>query len=169
MATPFIGEIRLVGFNFAPIGWAECNGQLLSINDHDALFNLIGTTYGGDGQTTFALPDYRGRVAISQSSSFVIGQTGGVESVTLTPAHLPTHSHSMAASSAPGNSKSPQDKVYAQIPNATKSDKLYGAPKDQQASNQMVSIVGGSQPHENRQPFLALKYIIALEGIFPQP
>lgn len=167
MATPFIGEIRLVGFNFAPLGWAECDGSLLLISQNDALFTLIGTTYGGDGQSTFALPDLRGRVALGRGNAHIIGEVAGTESETLTINQLPAHTHPQSATPQGGNSAQPQGKVYAQLSNATKSDKIYGTPADANAASSMVNLTGGSQPHENRQPFLTMRYVIALEGIFP--
>lgn len=167
MATPFIGEIRIVGFSFVPNGWAACNGQLLNINDHDALFALIGTTYGGDGQTTFAVPDLRGRIGLGLGSGFIIGEQAGQESVTLTQLQIPAHSHTLAASAAAGKTNLPQDSHFALIGNATRSDLLYGNPGDQDAAAGMIGTSGSGAPHENRQPFLCMNYIISLFGIFP--
>ena len=168
MGQPFIGEIRIVGFNFAPVGWAECNGQLLPISENEALFTLIGTTFGGDGQTTFALPNFQGRTALGAGNSFILGEMGGTESETLTVNQIPAHSHPMGASAGPGTSTSPTSGGYAAIANGARSDRLYGAAIGQSAAPSMLSNVGGNQPHENMGPFLALRYIISLFGIFPQ-
>lgn len=167
MGQPYIGEIRIVGFNFAPVGWAQCSGQLLVISENEALFNLIGTTFGGDGQTTFAVPNFQGRVALGAGNSFILGELGGTESETLSINQIPVHSHSMAASAGAGSSTSPANGAYAAIANGSRSDRLYGASSGQSASPTMLNIAGGSQPHENMQPFVTLRYIIALEGIFP--
>ena len=169
MGQPFVGEIRTVAFNFAPVGWADCNGQLMSISENETLFNLIGTTYGGDGQTTFALPDLQGRVALGAGNSFIVGELGGAESVTLSVNQIPTHSHSMAAVAGPGTSTSPVNGAYATIPNGARSDRLYGTASGQVASPSMLSSAGGSQPHENMAPFLTVRYIISLFGVFPPP
>ena len=169
MGQPFIGEIRIVGFNFAPPGWAECNGQHLPIAENEALFNLIGTTYGGDGQETFALPDFQGRVALGVGNSHILGEVGGTETETLTVNQIPAHSHVMAASAGGGTSTRPSDGAYAAISNGSRSDRLYGASTGQTASSTMLSPVGGNQPHENMGPFLTMLYIIALEGVFPPP
>jgi microcystin-dependent protein len=166
---PFLGEIALVGFNFPPLGWALCNGQLLPINQNTALFSLLGTTYGGDGITNFALPDLRGRVPIHMGqgpglSSFVIGQTGGAEAITLTAAQMPSHSHTLNASSQNGSSDTPTGafpaKSAAGVPQ-------YGAASNTAMAAAAVSTAGSNVPHENHQPFLTMNYIIALNGIFP--
>lgn len=170
MSNPYFGEIRLFAGNFAPLGWAFCHGQLVSIAENDALFNLIGTTYGGDGQQTFALPDLRGRVPVHQGSGpglspRSIGEQAGAEAVTLTSVQLPAHSHSLVATSAPASATAgPAGGVLA-----TASVKLYGngAPGSPMA-NAAISPSGGSQPHDNMAPFLALNYIISLFGIYPQ-
>lgn len=167
MAQPFIGQLLLVGFNFQPVGYAYCAGQLLAISQNDALFALIGTTYGGDGQQTFALPDLRGRLTIHQGtglglSPYVIGQLGGVEQVTLTTNQLPQHSHPAACSSVTQNSNDPSGKYLAAA-----GDSRYGASTAATMAAGMVSSAGGNQPHDNRQPYLALNWIIALQGIFP--
>jgi microcystin-dependent protein len=167
MGQPYIGEIRIVGFNFAPLGWAECNGQLLSIAQNDALFALIGTTFGGDGQTTFALPDFQGRAALGAGNSFILGEVAGTETETLTVNQIPAHSHPMGASAGAGSSTSPTSGSYATIANGARNDRLYGAASGQSASPTMLSNVGGNQPHDNMGPFLTLRYIIALEGVFP--
>lgn len=168
MAEPFLGEIRAVGFNFAPRGWADCNGQLLSIAQNSALFALLGTTFGGDGQTTFALPDFRSRCAIhADSNSFVLGQAAGVESVTLTSQQIPAHIHSMSASAGGGTASNPTGGSYATLVNGAKTDRVYGTPSNGNAAGNMIGTAGGSQPHNNLMPFLVVRYCIALEGIFP--
>lgn len=168
MSQPFIGEIRVVGFNFAPLGWADCDGQIISIAENTALFSLLGTTYGGDGQTTFALPDFRGRAIAGMGNTMSIGEVVGSESVTLTPSELPAHTHQMGADNdLGGTSTSPAQGVYATLANASKSDKVYGNPGNALASSSMIQPTGGSQPHENRMPYLGIRVIIALEGIFP--
>ena len=163
MAQPYIGEIRMFAGNFAPAGWMFCEGQLLPISENDALFNLIGTTYGGDGQSTFALPDLRGRLPLHQSGSFVLAQTGGQESVTLTANQLPSHTHqATAANSAPAGSN-PTNSVLAK-PVAS----IYNAgtnPVNMAAS--LISSTGGSQPHDNFQPYLCVNFIMSLFGIYP--
>lgn len=164
MAQPFIGEVRLFGGNFAPSGWAFCNGQLMPISENDALFALIGTTYGGDGETTFALPDLRSRVPIHIGSGFVIGQTGGVETVTLTTAQVAAHSHAVFASTAGGTSTN----AATNVPGASPTIDLYFEDVATASMNaSAVTARGGSQPHENLQPYLCVSYIISLFGIFP--
>ncbi len=164
----FIGEIRMFGGNFAPNGWALCHGQLMAISENDALFNLIGTTYGGDGQTTFALPDLRGRVPIHQGqgpglSRRVMGESLGSESVTLTPAQLPAHAHPIAATGT-ATLSSPNGTRYGDTgANGTYVDTATNAQFAAQAS----ASAGGSQPHDNMMPFQCVNFIIALEGIFP--
>jgi microcystin-dependent protein len=159
---PFIGDLMLVSFNFAPKGWAMCNGQLLPINQNQALFSLLGTTYGGDGRVNFALPDLRGRVPIHMGAGFVQGERTGEESHTLTVAEMPQHGHSFQASKLDANVPTPAGNLLAGANNA------YAAPSVlttlQPAS---VTNVGGNQPHENRHPFLVLNWCIALQGIFP--
>jgi microcystin-dependent protein len=162
---PFLGEIRLVPFNFAPRGWAICAGQLLPISQNQALFALLGTTYGGNGQTTFALPDLRGRVPIgagqpSAGSSYPLGATGGEETVALTTRQLPQHAHPIHASSAAATTKNPTTAFLA-------GGGAYGAQRNVRMNAAMIGRTGGGEGHENRQPYLALNYIIALQGIFP--
>jgi microcystin-dependent protein len=169
MAFPYIGEIRVVAFNFAPPGWLECNGALVSIAEYETLFQLIGTTYGGDGEDNFALPDFRGRVAVGAGTGVLLGEMFGDETVTLTSAQLPAHSHGFAVSGGAGSSNDPVGRHYAPIANATRSDRLYGETGGQSAAINMLSAVGGSQPHENRSPFLGMMVLIATEGIFPPP
>jgi|SRR5882757_9578982 len=164
MGQPFIGEIRMFGGNFAPAGWMFCNGQLIPISENDALFTLIGTTYGGDGESTFALPNLIGRLPLHQGNSFIIGQTGGTESVTLTAQQTPIHNHTMLATSNVSNQTDLANNVVAQ----SSTGKLYIEDTPTASlSNLAVSPVGGSQPHENMQPFLCISFIISMFGIFP--
>ncbi len=155
--------------NFAPAGWMLCQGQLLPISEFEVLFNLIGTTYGGDGQSTFGLPDLQGRVPVHQgqgsgTSNYTMGQTGGVEEVTLNTQQIPNHTHAMIASTGPGASANPQGNILGSPPAV----KLFLHEKPELAlSANMVTPVGGSQPHDNRMPVLAINYIISLFGIFP--
>jgi microcystin-dependent protein len=165
MAQPYVGEIRMFGGNFAPAGWMFCEGQLLPISENETLFNLIGTTYGGDGQSTFALPDLRGRVPIHQGNGFILAQTGGAESVTLTVPQIPIHTHALVASTANGNQNSAANQLLASSP----SIKLYieDTPDATLNAPNSVTPVGGSQPHQNFQPYLCIDFIISLFGIFP--
>jgi microcystin-dependent protein len=166
MSSPFIGEIRIFAGNFAPAGWAFCDGSLLAISQFDALFILIGTTYGGDGQTTFALPDLRGRLPIHQGNGFLVGESGGAEEVTLTTQQIPAHTHPVFATAALASTGSPGGNVAAQMSQVTTF--AYGT--DAPPTSLQPSIVaprGGSQPHSNLQPFLCVNFIIALEGLFP--
>ena len=166
MAQPYVGEIRMFGGNFAPAGWMFCDGQLLPISENDTLFNLIGTTYGGDGQSTFALPDLRGRVPIHQGNGLILAETGGEEEITLTVNQIAAHSHPMLATTDQGSSNTAANNILAQSPNI----KLYSAaPPSQSLSPFSVSPVGGSQPHTNFQPYLCIDFIISLFGIFPPP
>jgi microcystin-dependent protein len=165
MASPFIGEIRMFGGNFEPQGWAFCNGQLLPISENQALFALIGTTYGGDGQTTFALPNLQGRFPIHQGSGSVIGQQSGSETVTLTANQIPAHTHA-AQCSTQGAAASPNGAVWGTDPGGNI------APYSTSAANGTMnagalSPAGGNQPHDNMQPFLVVSFIISLFGIFP--
>ncbi|TPK71835.1 phage tail protein [Mesorhizobium sp. B2-3-3] len=164
MAQPYVGEIRMFAGNFAPAGWMFCEGQLLPISENETLFNLIGTTYGGDGQSTFALPDLRGRLPIHQGNGFVLAETGGAEEITLTMQQLPNHGHAMLASTAAGTRNSPAASVTAASPSVT----LYTADvTDANMAAAAVSFVGGNQPHNNFQPYLCVDFIISLFGIFP--
>jgi microcystin-dependent protein len=168
MSEPFIGELKLVPYNFAPRGWAACNGQILSIAQNTALFSLLGTTYGGNGETTFALPDLRGRVPLHMGqgpglSNYALGQLGGEESHTLINAEMPAHGHTVQAA-ATGNTNTPAGSVMA----ATRKNKYATAPDGvTPMDEQMITPSGGNQPHTNVQPYLTLQWIIALEGIYP--
>lgn len=164
MSDPYIGEIRMFGGNYAPAGWAFCQGQLVPIAENDALFTLIGTTYGGDGQETFALPDLQGRIPVHMSSqNYPIGEKSGVESVTLTVNQIPTHTHPLMASNSGAIQVTPQGAAPAQSVGQAYTNRL----TEQVMSPQSVSPIGGSQPHENMQPFLCISFIISLYGIFP--
>lgn len=165
MATPYLGEIKLVSFNFAPPGWAFCNGQLLSISQNQALFALLGTRYGGDGRTNFALPDMRGRVPVHPDGEIVLGQTGGAFAHTVTLNELPAHTHALYASAAVANTGAPGGALTARKGRLGR-DMHHGV-GDTTLVASHVSSVGGSQAHDNTQPSLALHYIIALQGAFP--
>jgi microcystin-dependent protein len=163
MSEPFIGEVKMVGFNFAPVGWALCDGRLLPIAQYEALFALIGTTYGGDGQTTFALPDLRSRAPVHTGNGHRLGEMGGTESVTLNTNQIPGHSHVPQASNA-GAATSPAASVWAN------SAALQFAPASSPLTAMnpgVMAAAGGSQPQDNMLPFLAVNFVIALEGIFP--
>ena len=167
MSTPFLGEIRIFPYNFAPRGWAFCQGQILAIAQNTALFSLLGTTYGGNGQTTFALPDLRGRVAMSSGqgpglSNYVIGELSGTETVTLNSTQMPAHNHLLNGSNNDATDSAPQGNVPAVIPSGG-----YTATPNTQMNPGAVTNAGGSQPHGNLQPFLILNFCIALNGIFP--
>lgn len=163
MAQPYVGEIRMFAGNFAPAGWMFCEGQLLPISENETLFNLIGTTYGGDGQSTFALPDLRGRLPLHMGNGFILAETGGVEEVTLTVAQIPTHTHPMLATIDIPTQSSPQNNLVGQA-----AAKIYRAGNPSVTLNpSAVSSVGGSQPHNNFQPYLCVDFIISLFGIFP--
>ena len=168
MAQPYVGEIRMFAGNFAPAGWMFCEGQLLPISENETLFQLIGTTYGGDGESTFALPDLRGRIPIHQGNGFILAETGGAEEISLTVAQIPAHGHAALAAIDPASSTSPTGQVLALTQLATITP--YGT------DNPLVSLspgsvgpVGGSQPHTNFQPYLCVNFIISLFGIFPSP
>jgi microcystin-dependent protein len=177
MSTPYIGEIRMFGFGTrgAPNGWQACDGSLLPISQYDALFALIGTTYGGDGQTTFAVPDLRGRVPIHQGtgpglSNYVIGQRAGTETVTLLPTQMPAHTHTMVATTGASTAVTPGTNL---LPGAVTGDTFYvntiTGNNAAAMSPQMLGMAGGSQPHENCMPTLTVQYCIATQGIFPSP
>ena len=165
MAQPYVGEIRMFAGNFAPAGWMFCEGQLLPISENETLFNLIGTTYGGDGQSTFALPDLRGRVPIHQGNGFILAETGGAEEITLTVNQIPAHSHAMLATAIAATDTSPANLVGGK---ALVNISAYGTDNPQVSLNaQAITAVGGSQPHTNFQPYLCVDFIISLFGIFP--
>lgn len=168
MAQPYIGEIRIFGGNFAPAGWMFCAGQLLPISENETLFNLIGTTYGGDGQVTFALPDLRGRLPVHQGNGLTIAEMGGVETVTLTANQIPAHTHPLQGSTAIGSGTTPLGSVLAQD-NVVGVDLYVEDTPGVALAATAVSSVGGSQPHTNLQPYLCVSYIISLFGIFPSP
>jgi microcystin-dependent protein len=168
---PYVGEIKMFAGNFAPQGWAFCDGSILRIAENDMLFALLGTTYGGDGQTTFALPDLRGRVPIHMGrntttpTTYTIGQAGGVETVTLTSQQLPAHTHTVQAVVAEGDANSPAGALWAS--SNLKQFSEAAAPSAAMAAD-LVTVAGGSQPHDNMMPFQCVNFIIALYGVFPQ-
>lgn len=175
---PFLGQIMMVGFNFAPRGWAMCQGQLLPISQYSALFSLLGTIYGGDGRTTFALPDLRGRCAIGMNQGLGLsnrpqGQKLGVENVTLTTQEIPSHTHGLLASSSAGNSNSPTNNVLAAANMLVERGanplpvNIYSNESPNASLGASIGSTGGSQAHTNMQPSIAMNYIIALQGIFP--
>jgi microcystin-dependent protein len=169
MSEPFLGEIRMFAGNFAPRGWALCDGQLLNVTQNDALFSLLGTIYGGDGRTTFALPDMRGRIPVHAGngpglSSRPIGVGGGSETVTLTTGQLPAHSHALTATNAIGTANNPHGSMFGESPSV---DWYVEAAPNQSLAPAMLSDSGGSQPHNNMAPFLCIHFIIALAGIYP--
>ena len=170
MSDPYVGEIRMFGGNFAPLGWMFCAGQQLPISEYDTLFTLIGTTYGGDGQETFNLPDLQGRIPIHQGSvggtQFTIGENAGTESVTLSGQQTPVHNHIVLAVSDTGSLPDPGNHFLARTNTPGQFLYIDDAP-DVQLSNQSVTPAGGSQPHDNTGPFLCISYIISLYGIFP--
>ncbi len=163
MGSPYIGEIRMFAGNFPPSGWMFCEGQLLPISEYETLFNLIGTTYGGDGQNTFALPDLRGRLPVHMGSGFTLAQQGGVENVTLTVNQIPSHTHIPQADSGNGAQASPAGNAWANSSNFPYSSNPPAAAMDAQA----IVSSGGSQPHDNMTPYLVVSFIISLFGIFP--
>jgi microcystin-dependent protein len=168
MSEPFIGEIKLVAYADVPKGWAPCDGRLLAINTNQALFSLLGTTYGGNGVTTFGLPDLRGRTAMHPSASTPLGSLGGVENVTLVQNNLPAHSHTLGATDAVGTSTTYTDNYVAAASNPQSAVNLYGIGTSlQPMSPAVVSTTGGNQPHQNCQPSLVMNYCIALQGVFP--
>ncbi len=162
MSTPYLGEIRLVSFTFAPKGWALCNGQLLPISQNQALFSILGTTYGGDGRVNFALPNLQGRVPLHTGAGITLGQAGGEAVHTLTVAELPAHTHTVVASLDQASAASPQGNLWAS-PDAGD----YLPTPDATLSAASLASTGGSQPHENRSPYTTLNFIIALQGVFP--
>lgn len=168
MSQPYVGEIRMVGFNFAPAGWALCNGATLAISEYDVLFTLLGTTYGGDGVNTFKLPDLQGRIPFHQGTSntgntMVLGQVSGVENVTLLTSQISAHTHLLAASSLQGTQPSPSGNVWAK---SSLEEYSTESPTESMASSAILAA-GGGQPHDNMPPFLVINFIISLFGIFP--
>jgi microcystin-dependent protein len=168
MAQPYVGEIRMFAGNFPPVGWMFCDGQLLPISENETLFNLIGTTYGGDGQSTFALPDLQGRLPMHVGNNFILAETGGVESVTLTTQQIPIHNHAFlcsgnnASTTQPNGNVAGVETVFGVTAYGTDLPKTSLLPS-------MISTVGGSQPHTNFQPYLCVNFIISLFGIYPPP
>jgi microcystin-dependent protein len=162
MSTPFLSEIKIMSFGFAPKGWAQCNGQLMAINQNQALFSLLGTTYGGDGRINFGLPNLQGRVPTSYGNGLTIGQLGGEQNHTLLITELPTHTHNFQGSTNAGNSKTPAGNLFGTLVNT-----YTAAAALTSLIPSTVSPVGGNQPHQNMQPYLTLNFCIALQGIFP--
>ena len=174
MAQPYIGELRMFAGSFAPAGWAFCNGQLIPISENDALFTLIGTTYGGDGQETFALPNLQSRVPIHMGAgpdgvTYQLAEAAGTESVTLSTQQIPVHNHAPVGSANPASQQSPAGAVLANATSPTAGILTYGSDTPfVPMNNQSIAPTGGSQPHENMQPYLVYSYIISLFGLFPQ-
>lgn len=171
MSDPFVAEIRIVGFNFAPRGWAWCDGQLLPLSQNTALFSLLGTTYGGNGKSNFALPDLQGRAPMHPGqgpglSLHDLGETGGAETVTLLESEMPTHSHPAAAATNTANSQVPTGRLLAASRNAASGIYNTSAP-NQAMSGSALQTVGSDQPHNNMMPYLTMYFVIALQGVFP--
>jgi microcystin-dependent protein len=165
MSSPFVGEIRMFAGNFAPVGWAFCDGSLMPISENETLFNLIGTTYGGDGQTTFALPNLQSRVPVHVGPGFALAQTAGAETVTLTTSQIPAHNHVPQCNSNPGTAAGPANDVWA-VPSPSVT--IYSNVAPSLAINAAaVGSAGGSQPHDNMMPFLVINFILSLFGVFP--
>ena len=162
MSEPFLAEVRVFGFNFPPRGWAQCDGQILPINQNQSLYSLLGTTYGGDGRTSFALPELRGRTPIHEGTGHSLGHKAGEETHQLSTSEIPTHQHTMKGSSSRGNNPMPTNNVLASVNNGYRDPgNLTGL------RSGTVTNVGGGQAHENMQPFLAVNFCIALQGVFP--
>jgi microcystin-dependent protein len=166
MAQPYVGEIRMFAGNFAPAGWMFCEGQKLPISENETLFQLIGTTYGGDGQETFDLPDLRGRIPIHQGNGFILAETGGVEEVTLTVQQIPVHNHAFLGAATGGNEINAGNNLMANSPIIKP---FVNLPPDGNMNPNAITPAGGSQPHTNFQPYLCIDFIISLFGIFPSP
>jgi microcystin-dependent protein len=166
MAQPYVGELRIFAGNFAPAGWQLCEGQLLPISENETLFQLIGTTYGGDGQDTFGLPDLRGRLPVHQGNGFVLAETGGAEEITLTVSQIPSHGHAFLAAAVTGDQISPANNLLSNSFNVV--PYINDAPNASFNAG-AIAATGGSQPHSNFQPYLCLNFIISLFGIFPSP
>ena len=172
MSEPFLGEIRAFAGDFAPNGWALCNGQVLPIVQNTALFSLLGTTYGGNGQTTFALPDLQERIPMHWGNGTALsprtwGETGGVAAVALLPTEMPAHTHPVQAAAAGGDATSPAGAVFAEALNGRVGERLYASTPNTTMAPTAVTSSGGAQPHNNLPPYLVVTYIIALQGIFP--
>ncbi len=166
MAQPYVGEIRMFAGNFAPAGWMFCDGQLLPISENETLFQLIGTTYGGDGESTFQLPNLQSRIPIHQGNGFILAETGGAEEITLTVNQIPAHSHAFLAAKVDGNQINAGGNLTANSPQVT----IYiNQAPDGNMNVAAITPVGGSQPHTNLQPYLCINFIISLFGIFPSP
>jgi microcystin-dependent protein len=163
MSEPFLAEIKIISWNFPPKGWAFCNGQLLPINQNQALFSLLGTTYGGNGQTTFALPNLQGRTPLHTGNGFNLGESAGEESHTLTIGEMPAHSHPAVGSSNTADQSSPVNNYWA----ASGAYTVFASSPNEAMAPQLVGLAGGSQPHPNLSPYLVLNFVIALVGIFP--
>jgi microcystin-dependent protein len=161
MGTPYLSEIKIVSFNFAPKGWAFCNGQLLPINQNQALFSLLGTNFGGDGRVNFGLPNLQGRIPVHMGNGFTLGQQGGEQAHTLNISELPAHNHVPVGSSAAPTQASAAGNLWASISN------LYAAASNVSMNPVSITPTGGSQPHDNMSPYLVLNFVIALQGIFP--
>ena len=173
MGQPFVGEIRMFAGNFAPNGWLFCQGQTLPISENDVLFQLIGTTYGGDGEETFNLPNLASRVPIHMGTgpdgtTYQLGESAGTEQETLTVQQIPSHSHPEVAANANGTDQLPTGKVLAKAVSTQQNLLMYGTDSSVAMSNQAIQPAGGSQPHENTQPFLCINFIISLFGLFPR-
>ncbi len=166
MSQPYVGEIRMFAGNFAPAGWMFCEGQLLPISEYDTLFNLIGTTYGGDGQSTFALPDLRGRIPVHQGNGFTLAQAAGAETVALTVQQIPAHSHLPLANAGSGGVTTPANNFWGAV---TASNPYTSAASDSTMNAASIGLTGGSQPHDNFMPYLCVDFIISLFGVFPSP
>lgn len=172
MADPYFGEIRTVGFNFAPAGWAMCNGQIMPISQNTALFSILGTTYGGDGRSTFALPNLNAAFAIGQGqgaglSERYLGEMGGVSSVTLNQLELPSHAHGASAVASVGTSGDPTNRVWAQPRYGRTAQKAYAPTPNTPMAPDALAVTGGGQPHENMPPYVGMYFVIALYGVFP--
>ena len=164
MSSPYVGEIRIFAGNFAPVGWMFCNGAVLPISENETLFNLIGTTYGGDGQSTFALPDLQSRIPIHVGPGFQLAQTGGVEAVTLGVTQIPSHNHLPQAQSGPGDQASPANNLWARKDSVSQ---FTASTPNAPMSGVAIGASGGSQPHDNMPPFLAVNFILSLFGVYP--
>lgn len=172
MSSPFVAEIRIVGFNFAPVGWALCNGQLLPISQNTALFSLLGTFYGGDGKSTFGLPDFQGSAAMNQGqgpglSDRFLGEKSGEENVTLLVSEMPSHNHQAQSNTAGGNNTSPTNNIWSTLGTTRTPPPVYFNATNTAMSPLATSISGSSLPHNNMSPYLVLNFIIAMQGVFP--